>query len=59
MSKGLKVFGDPRVAAALKYTKQLHFRMIMDPTNTSKMSNGQKKAALKNLILNNNKNTEI
>ena len=31
VSKGLKVFGDPRVAAFLKELKQLHNRMVMDP----------------------------
>ena len=30
VSKGLKVFGEPRVAAVLKELNQLHGRMVMD-----------------------------
>ena len=31
LSKGLKVFGDPSVAAVLKELKQMHERMVMEP----------------------------
>ena len=37
MSKGIKVFGEPGVAAVLKDLKQLHDRMVMDPKNADKM----------------------
>ena len=38
LSKGLKVFGDPGVAAFLKELKQLHDRMVMDPKNANEMT---------------------
>ena len=38
VSKGLKVFGEPRVAAVLKGIKQLHNRMLMDPKNADEMT---------------------
>ena len=37
VSKGLKVFGDPVVAAILKELKQIHERMIMDQKNADEM----------------------
>ena len=36
--KGIKVFGEPGVSAVLKYLKQLHDRMVMDPKNAHKMN---------------------
>ena len=48
--KGLKVFGEPRVAAVLKDLKQLHDRMVMDPKNADKMTTSKKKAALQYLM---------
>ena len=36
--KGIKVFGDPGVAAVLKELKQLHNRMVMNPKNANKMT---------------------
>ena len=38
VSKGLKVFSDPGVAAVLKDLKQLYNRMVMDPKNTDEMT---------------------
>ena len=37
VSKGLKLFGDPVVAAILKELKQIHERMIMDQKNADEM----------------------
>ena len=48
--KGLKVFGDPRVTAVLKYLKQLYDRMVMDPKNSDEMTKCREKAALQYLI---------
>ena len=50
MSKGLKVFGEPGVSTVLKELKQLHYRMVMDPENTDKMTTSKKKAALQYLM---------
>ena len=50
VSKGLKVFGEPRVSAVLKELKQLHDRMVMDPKNADKMTTSKKKAALQYLM---------
>ena len=50
MSKGLKVFGEPGVAAILKELKQLHGRMVLDPKNAGGMITSKKKAALKYLM---------
>ena len=36
VSKQLKVFGEPGVAAFLKELKQLHERMVMDPKTPTK-----------------------
>ena len=36
VSKRLKVFGEPGVAAFLKELKQLHERMVMDPKTPTK-----------------------
>ena len=38
VSKGLTLFGEPRVAAVLKELKQLHDRMVMEPKNFDKMT---------------------
>ena len=38
VSKELKVFGEPGVAAVLKELKQLHDRMVMDPKNSDEMT---------------------
>ena len=50
VSKGLKVFGEPRVASVLKELKQLHNRMVMDPKNADEMTTSKKKAALQYLM---------
>ena len=36
VSKGLKVFNEPRVTAILKELKQLHNRMLMEPKMLTK-----------------------
>ena len=38
VSKGLKFCVEPGVAVVLKELKQLHDRMVMDPTNANKMT---------------------
>ena len=43
VSKGLKLFGEPGVAAVLKELKQLHERMVMEPKNSDKMTTSKKK----------------
>ena len=43
VSKGLKVFCDPGVAAVLKEQKQLHDRMVMEPKNADKTTTSKKK----------------
>ena len=50
MSKGLKVFGEPGLAAFLKELKKLHNRMVTDPKNADDMTKCQKKAALQYLM---------
>ena len=50
MSKRLKVFGEPGVAAVLKELKQLHDRMVMYPTNVEEITKCQIKAALQYLM---------
>ena len=50
VSKGLKVFGEPRVAAVLKEIKQLHCRMAIDPKNFDEMTTSKKKAAVQYLM---------
>ena len=45
VSKGLKVFDVPVVAAILKEIKQLHDRMVMEPKNTDKTTTSQKKGS--------------
>ena len=46
VSKGLKVFGDPRLAAVPKELKQLHVRMVMNPKNDDEMTTIKKGSAL-------------
>ena len=43
VSKGLKVFGDPRFAAVLKELKQPHDRMVMDPKNSDEITTSKKR----------------
>ena len=43
VSKGLKVFGETRVAAVLKELKQLHERMVMEQKNANKMTTSKKR----------------
>ena len=50
MSKGLKVFGEPGVAAVLKELKQLHERMVMYPKNADGIRTSQENAALQYLM---------
>ena len=50
VSKGKKVFDEPGVAAVLKVLKKLHDRMVMDPKNTDKITEFQKKAALQYIM---------
>ena len=38
ISKGLKVFGDQGVEAVLTEMKQLHDRMVIEPTDSNKLS---------------------
>ena len=45
VSKGLKFFGDPIVAAVLKELKQLHGRMVMDPKMLTKRQRVKKGSA--------------
>ena len=50
MSKVIKAFGEPGVASVLKYLKQLHDRVFMDPKNSDEMTKCHKKLALQHLI---------
>ena len=50
VSEGLKVFCEPGVSAILKYLKQLHDRIYLDPNNAEEISKGQKKSALQYLF---------
>ena len=43
VSKGLKVFGEPGVAAVLNDLKQMHNRMVMDPKNANKMTTSKRR----------------
>ena len=43
VSKGLKFFGDPVVAAILKETNQLHDRILMDLRNANEMKTIKKR----------------
>ena len=58
MSKRLKVFGEPGVAAVLKEMKQLHNRMVMDPENADEMTTCQKKMELQYIIFLKQKDVE-
>ena len=50
VSKCIKVFGKEGVDAVIKELKQLHDRVILDPSDPNKMSKEEKQASLKYLM---------
>ena len=50
VSKGLKVFGDQGVQAVLKEIRQLHDRMVIDPTDSKLLTREEKEASLQYLM---------
>eukprot|EP00978_Attheya_sp_CCMP212_P040803 scaffold226459_cov23-Attheya_sp.AAC.2 len=50
MKKGIKVFGEPGVTAALDELKQLHDRKVLEPRSGANLTRKDKKCALNYLM---------